>query len=128
MILINAASPDRMGMISHYSSVTPPINIGTLAGYIMSKGGRVRIIDELVNPIDKDLTNIKEGLKGLSKPYIFGISCLTINIARGLEIAGLIKAAYPDSKIIFGGIHPTILPDESFKLKFIAIIIDTVSS
>lgn len=123
MILINIASPNRMGMISHYSAVTLPINVGILAGYLLSKGRRVEIVDELIDPIDESLENIKRHLEKMTRPYIFGISCLTINIGRGLEIAKLIKASYPDSKVIFGGIHPTVLPDESLNSQAVDIVV-----
>ncbi len=112
-----------MGMIKRYSAVALPISIGTLSGYLLSKGRAVKIVDELISPIDDSLGNIKIILKSFAKPYIFGISCLTINIDRGLKIANLIKTHYPDAKIIFGGIHPTILPEESLSSQAVDIVV-----
>jgi len=113
MILINPASTGRMGMISRYSIVSLPIGVGTLAGYLLSKGKQVKIIDELINPVDRFLSDIDTNLASLNKPYIFGISCLTINIGRAFQMAKLLKAKYPDSKVIMGGIHATALPEEA---------------
>lgn len=58
MILINPASPTRMGMISRYSAVSLPIGVGILAGYLLSKGKKVKIVDELITPIDRGLCDI----------------------------------------------------------------------
>lgn len=115
MILINVAEPKRMGMISRYSAVILPISVGMLAGYLLSKKRKVKIIDELVDPLDDSLTSIRKLIaqNDIEKPYIFGLSCLTININRAFKIAGRIRQIYPDSVIIFGGIHPTVLPEES---------------
>lgn len=123
MLLINLAEPKRMGMISHYSAVSLPISIGMLAGYLISKGREVKVVDELTSPIDDYLTNIKEHLKDMPKPYVFAISCLTINFDRGIKIARLIKSSYPDSVVIFGGIHPTILPEETLNSGVVDIVV-----
>lgn len=123
MILINPVTPNRMGMISRYSAVSLPISSGILAGYLISKGKKVKIIDELVDPINEALSNIKDQLKQMDKPYIFGISCLTINIGRALTISKLIKLAYPDGKIILGGIHPTVLPEELLNSGYVDIVV-----
>lgn len=123
MILINPVSPDRMGMISRYSATSLPIGIGTLAGCLLAKGKQVKIIDELIDPIDRRFSDIDNYLKCLNKPYIFGISCLTINIGRGFEMAKLLKAKYPDSKIILGGIHPTALPEEALTTGDVDIVV-----
>lgn len=123
MILINPASPTRMGMISRYSAKSLPIAIGTLAGYLLAKGKQVKIIDELICPVDKSMSEIGSYVKDAAKPYIFGISCLTINIARGYEIARLLKTEYPDAKIILGGIHATALPEEALATGDVDIVV-----
>ncbi len=111
MILINPVAPNRMGMISRYTDATLPMGIGTLAGYLLAKGRQAKIIDELSGPMR--LSDVNSHIKQLSKPYIFGISCLTINISRGYEIARMLKREYPDAKVILGGIHATALPEEA---------------
>lgn len=123
MILINPVAPNRMGMISRYSPITLPMGVGTLTGCLLSKGKQVKIVDELISPIDRCLDDIDDTLKQFNKPYIFGISCLTINIGRGLEIARLLKAKYPDSKVILGGIHPTALPEETLNAGGVDIVL-----
>jgi len=123
MILINPVAQDRMGMISRYSATSVPMSVGILAGYLLAKGKQVKIVDELINPIEECLDDIDNYVKGLNKPYIFGISCLTINIGRSYRIAKLLKTRYPDAKIILGGIHVTALPEEALANKDIDIVV-----
>lgn len=123
MILINPVSQNRMGMISRYSAKSLPIAVGTLAGYLLAKGRQVRIIDELICPINNRLNEIDNYLKHIDKPYIFGISCLTINIGRSFEIAKLLKTKYHDSKVILGGMHVTALPEEALNTGYVDIVV-----
>jgi radical SAM superfamily enzyme YgiQ (UPF0313 family) len=56
---------------------------------------------------------LRELVGGLEKPYVFGLSCLTAHVARGYLLARMIKAEFPDSTVIAGGLHPTALPEEA---------------
>lgn len=123
MILINPVSPNRMGMISRYSLTSLPIGVGTLAGYMVSQGRQVKILDELLSSGQRFIEDIEEKLKGLDKPYIFGISCLTINIGRVYKMAKMLKEKYPDSKVILGGIHPTAVPEEALSKEGVDIVV-----
>lgn len=109
MVLINPRST-KFGIFEHYIPLSVPIGLGYLAGYLQANNKEAIIIDEHVTPITKDLLRTIAG--GFKPPYLFGISSLTACIHRGLEIAGAIKGIYPDSKVIFGGIHPTVLPED----------------
>jgi radical SAM superfamily enzyme YgiQ (UPF0313 family) len=42
-------------------------------------------------------------------------SCLTVNSNRASDLAKGVRSVYPNAKIIVGGIHPSLLPEE-FKL------------
>lgn len=123
MILINPASRGSMGMISRYSAIGLPIGIGILAGYLLSKGKQAIVIDEQISPIDKYFFDNNDYFKNISKPYIFGIGCLTMNSGRGLEIARLLKSRYPDSRVILGGIHPTALPEEALSTGYVDVVV-----
>jgi len=123
MILINSAAQDRMGMISRYGLTSVPMSVGILAGYLLSKGKQVKIVDELVNSTEKCFDDIDNHIKGISKPYIFGISCLTINVGQSYKIAKLLKIKYPDAKIILGGIHVTALPEEALANECVDIVV-----
>lgn len=109
MILINPKST-KFGIFERYVPLSVPIGIGYLAGYLLHHNKAVEIIDEHIRPISKEA--LEDAIKFFSPPYLFGISCLTASVTRGLVIAGIIKNLYPESKVILGGIHPTVLPDE----------------
>lgn len=123
MILINpqAGREKQLGYFARYVPFTIPLGIGCLAGYLLSKNKKVKILDEEVAPITEEV--LKEVVKGLEKPYIFGLSCLTANIARGYLLAKMIKNLYPDSRVIFGHIHPTVLPEEALNAGCVDIVV-----
>ncbi len=103
----------KLGGFSRYVPLSVPIGVGWLAGALMDAGKKVKILDEeVVGDCDAIL---EEYVKDLDKPYLFGISCLTASIRRGHEIAAVIKQKFPDSKVLFGGIHPTVLPEEALQ-------------
>ncbi len=49
------------------------------------------------------------------KPDLVGITCFTFNFFDGLQIAKIIKQDFPDIPVIFGGIHPTLMPMETLQ-------------
>ena len=123
MILINPLFDrvKKLGNFARYVPISLPIGIATLAGYLISKNKKVRILDEQIEPINKEL--LEQYLQGMEKPYIFGISCFTASISRGYQIAKFIKDSYPDAKVIMGGIHPTVLPKEALNSGCVDIVV-----
>lgn len=120
MILINP-KVQKLGRIGPFVPMYPPIGIGSLAAYFISQGKQVKILDENIIPVNYDL--LDNCVKDASLPYIFGISCLTAGIGRAYQLAKMLKSRYPDSKIIFGGIHPTVLPEEVLKSGYVDIVV-----
>jgi len=109
MILIHPKST-KFGIFDKYVPLSMPIGTGYLAAYLLSRNKDVKIINEHIRPISKEI--LEDAVKDLTSPYIFGISSVTACINRSFEIAKTIKDIYPQSKVILGGIHPTVLPDE----------------
>lgn len=56
--------------------------------------------------------NYVERLVKRKKPDLIAASCLTFNFSDALKIVSYIKSFYPDIPTIFGGIHPTLLPEQ----------------
>lgn len=123
MILINPQFNriKKLGIFARYVSISLPIGIGTLAGYLLANNKQVKILDDQVTPVNEQI--LKEYVKDLSAPYIFGISCFTAGIGRGYQIAQFIKRRYPDSYVIMGGIHPTVLPEEVLNSGYVDIVV-----
>lgn len=123
MILINpqAGREKQLGYFARYVPFTIPLGIGCLAGYLQSKNKKVKILDEEVAPITEEI--LRDAVSNLEKPYIFGLSCLTANIGRGYALSKMIKNLYPDSYVIFGHIHPTVLPEEALNTGYVDIVV-----
>jgi len=123
MILINPQFDriKKLGIFSRYVPISLPIGIGTLAGYLLSKNKKAKILDDQITPINEQV--LKEYIRDLSPPYIFGISCFTAGINRGYQIAQLIKKQFPDSYVIMGGIHPTVLPEEVLNSGYVDMVV-----
>lgn len=123
MLLINPQRNRRLqlGALAPYVPLPIPFGVGFLTGYLLHKGKNVVTIDEEVTPLTDNI--LEEYVRNATPPYTFGISCLTANVSRGCEIAKIIKEKYPESKVIFGGIHPTVLPEEVLKTQAVDFVV-----
>jgi anaerobic magnesium-protoporphyrin IX monomethyl ester cyclase len=113
MLLINPATQPFGGFLSRYVPVGIPVSIGMISAYLGAHGITCRVHDEEIRKVTPEI--LKELIKGLEKPAVFGVSCLTAHVSRGYEIARMIKAHFPESTVVFGGLHPTTLPEEALK-------------
>lgn len=120
MILIHPHS-SGFGFLQKFVPLTLPMGIGVLAGYLISRSKQVKIIDEAVTPLTPELLTAKT--RDLSPPYIWGISSVTNSIGRSYEISRILKEMYPTSKVILGGIHPTVLPEEALRHGSIDVVV-----
>ncbi len=117
---INPASQNKI--INKVINTTFPTSLGVLAGFIMNSGiSPVRIIDEQINYI-KD-TDIEAIILAMEEPRVVGFSVLTINSKRAYELSKKIKAIDPKTIIVYGGIHPTVLPDEALNHNIVDIVV-----
>lgn len=78
----------------------PPLNLAMLAAY--SGDNEIKVIDECVSDV-----NFNEYAD------LVGITTLTINAPRAYEIAEKFKEK--GIKVVMGGIHPSMLPNEAIK-------------
>jgi len=113
VLLINPATQPFGGFLARYVPVGIPVAIGMVASYLESHNIRCRVHDEEIERLTPEL--LKEKTRGLETPLIFGVSCLTAHVARGYQIARMIKAHFPGSTTVFGGLHPTTLPEEALQ-------------
>jgi anaerobic magnesium-protoporphyrin IX monomethyl ester cyclase len=125
MILISPSGDrsQKLGVFAKYVPLSVPYGIGALAGYLHHKGKKAEVLDEEIETANPDVLRSKA--KNLARPYIFGISSLTAGIARSIEIARIIKSVpdFSDAKVIFGGIHPTVLPEEVLQSGYADIVV-----
>ncbi len=111
ILFINPATEKFGGFLSRYVPVGIPVAIGYMAAYLQKHGIRCEAFDEEIYTLTPSL--LREKLEGMEKPYVVGVSCLTAHVGRGLQLAEMIKTEFPDSTVVFGGLHPSTLPEES---------------
>jgi len=95
-----------------------PYGVLFIASYLIREGFSVKIIDQRV---DK---NWKESLrKEAVNAKLVGISSMTgKQIFYGLEIAKFVRKI-SNTKIVWGGIHPSIMPEQTIKDSLVDVIV-----
>lgn len=96
------------------------ISVGLLclASYLNKKGLSVKIID---GARQKDYESILE--KETKNARIAGFSVMTTQVSEALRDAEKIKRINPETLIIFGGLHPTLFPEETVKHELVDIAV-----
>ena len=96
-----------------------PLCLLALASTLRQANFEVVIIDAAIAP-DYRTRIEREGVDALC----LGISVLTGPMIRGaIEVAAAIKNELPRLPIIFGGWHPTLLPDETLSEYFVDVVV-----
>jgi radical SAM superfamily enzyme YgiQ (UPF0313 family) len=99
-------------------NILPPLGISYLAAVLENAGHTVEIIDLGVEHFDITQLATRTDLS------IIGFSCNTPNVGIALRLARKIKGGpLPEIPIIFGGVHPTIMPDEVMKNDCVDIVV-----
>jgi anaerobic magnesium-protoporphyrin IX monomethyl ester cyclase len=99
-----------------------PLGIAYLGAVLKKEGHIVKAYDF----IHKEWKNCKEKVKKIIKtenPEIIGVSCMTTNRTSGFELAELAKQINPDVKIIFGGVHPSVMYHQILEKKLVDYVI-----
>ncbi|HMH13778.1 MAG TPA: radical SAM protein [Edaphobacter sp.] len=101
------------------SPLGPPLCLLALASTLREAGFQTVIIDAAIEPNYK-----KRILHELPDALCLGISVLTGPMIRvSIEVAKAAKALKPNIPIIFGGWHPTLLPDETLAERYVDIVV-----
>jgi anaerobic magnesium-protoporphyrin IX monomethyl ester cyclase len=121
MILINSSPKDTLRIFQPFLPIYLPLGIGYLLAVAEKEDIPIRFIDEQVE--DDVLGAVDRYVKQMEKPYIFGFSALTAAMKSAVSVSGELKRRYPDSIIVFGGVHPTAMPEEVLSYKHIDVVI-----
>ncbi len=93
-----------------FATTLPNIGLASLAASLKD-GHTVRLIDTTFHPDYRRY--IRERLAGF-RPGVVGFSCTSFNFHGSLEIAAFLREIVPkEARFIWGGVHPTLLPDET---------------
>ncbi len=83
------------------NSITGPLVLGAI---LKKAGHHVEVYEELNGPVPYN--------RLLRTTDVFCISCMTSTVNRGYELADMIHKK-SHARVIMGGMHPTVLPEES---------------
>lgn len=121
MILINSSPKNALKIFQPFLPIYVPVGIGCLLAAAEGQGIEVQVIDEQVE--SNILKSIKGYVQKMHTPYIFGFSVLTVALKNAINLAEELKRLYPDSVIVFGGIHPTAMPEEILSYGCVDIVL-----
>ncbi len=99
------------GKVKKIRATSPPTGLLSLAAFLEHKGAAVRILDlalqpELIIALEKEFIN---------PTALVGITSTTNTIGSALDIAKHIKERNPGAFVVFGGPHPSVLPEDVLK-------------
>ncbi len=67
-------------------------------------------------------SEVSEVIKS-QKPDVVGINVWTPKLGSALNVAQICKEINPDIKVVFGGVHATIMPDESLQSPYVDFVV-----
>ncbi len=92
---------------SDLDSTWIPHGVCQLATEANARGHQVDILDGRMYPMEDAKKLIMRSSSG-----VFGFSCLSANMGYALELISFTREQRPDIKIVVGGIHPTVCPED----------------
>lgn len=105
--------PKEVKEIYEQKGFFPHIGLAYLGSYLEQKNVDYSILDCKFEGID--ITELKERLLKIN-PNVVGLTAMTHEIENAAFCAKEIKKILPQTKIIIGGTHSTILPEETMSM------------
>ncbi len=86
-------------------------SLPSLGGYLKRQGFSVEVIDAPF--LDMGVTETIEEIRRLN-PMVIGLSIpMTLVVYESVEFLKVMRKSFPDTPIICGGIHPTLVPEDT---------------
>ena len=104
IMLVNAP----VTVSNEHARLTPPLGLAYLASALIEAGYRVGAVDYNVSGLN--LRRV-DSFVSYDKPRIVGISAHTETYGNALRIAARVKEQAPETVVVLGGAHATILPE-----------------
>ena len=121
ILLINPPWVKNKGSVwKSIASCTPPFGLLTIASVLQQNKVNVSILDCNADKISLDLVAQFLPVENFD---MVGITATTPLINNALEIAKFCRRRYPKTKIILGGVHATIMPEEGLRDGSIDIVV-----
>jgi anaerobic magnesium-protoporphyrin IX monomethyl ester cyclase len=100
---------------------TPALGLGYLASTLEARGYEVKILDAGVERMNFE--EVRQYLKKSPKVPWIGISAISFTFWSALEVAKIVKQVMPNCKLVMGGVHPTLCPEEALKSPYVDFVI-----
>lgn len=114
VLLINP--PFNISKANYQTSIS--VGLLALASYLDQRGIEVKIIDAI-----RQKNYLKLILNELSRTDLVGLSVMTMQVSSALKISKLIKDFSPQIPIVWGGVQPTLFPEQVAKHPLIDIAV-----
>ena len=89
----------------------PPLGLAWLAAVLEQAGHEVRILDAYAERVGID--RLPQVLRAMDQPQLVGISATTPQFYPALAAAKVAKDVFKEARVVLGGVHPTVLPEEA---------------
>ena len=117
---------DQKNIWKEVNSNFPPLGLASMAGCLIDKGCRVKIIDcNIYSPSVESFRHFfeKEFVQKFSSIKVIGITAMTCTIKKAYKIAEICKEYYPNAMMIFGGVHATFVTNEVINNKSVDAVV-----
>lgn len=92
-----------------------PLSLLHIAAVLKQDGFNVRILDMRLEDYSKC---------HFGNPVFVGISCMSgMQIKYALEFARFVKTQNPSCPLVWGGVHPTLLPEQTVNNEFVDVVV-----
>ena len=91
-----------------------PLGIAYIAAYLRENipDTRIRVLDAMIEDLDHG--DVRAQLSSLDADLV-GISAFTVQAEFAYELADWIKERFPRVKVVLGGVHPSLMPEEAIE-------------
>jgi anaerobic magnesium-protoporphyrin IX monomethyl ester cyclase len=101
------------------STTWAPLSLLALAGPLQEAGYEVQLVDARV-----EAGYWKKIDELLPSAVALGLSCMTgRQIRDAIKLAAAVKQARPDLPIIWGGYHPTLMPQQTLRERYVDVVV-----
>ena len=114
------SAQERYGKHTTNLGSLPPLGLCYMAAVLEKAGHTVKITDCPVNGFT--LEDVKKDIAEFSQDWV-GLSAITSLVARASELCAMIRKDFPNIKILVGGSHATVMPEETLALSGADIVI-----
>lgn len=119
-LLVNPMYQEVYGKSEGISPITPPTGLAYIAAVLIEHSIDVKILD--ANAEQMELGGIQKMIKK-EDPAVVGITSTTPCISKALDISRVTKEINKEIKVVLGGPHPTALPHEVVKNKYVDVVV-----